>query len=252
MSMERAVWNVSKTWRESVETKSEIDGVEVVETREVVKSLFVASTTVEDRDDDILDSSWVLDNYKNNPVVLWMHSRSLPPIGRADMVEVREGVLVMEVTWDTGTELGATVARQYEEKFLHAVSVGFRPGRSIQRSQLDKDDPYYKEAGWGYAFYDIELLELSAVPIPSNPQALIAKGLPVPEGNRFEVSGADLKSAIMDAMDDPDVADKLRALMEPEPEPAPDTDPDADFWDEFRKGLTEEPDEGDFFEGWDN
>ena len=143
-----------------------------------IRTRFVASTDAPDRMGDIVDQSWRLDSYKDNPVILWAHRYDLPPVGKAVSVEVTEAGLEMEVEWDTGSEAGAQVARQFEEGFLSAGSVGFAPRVQLRRDQLDEDDP--RKAASGYVFLDNELLEFSAVPVPANAQALAAKGLPAP------------------------------------------------------------------------
>ncbi len=133
----------------------------------------IASTDGADRYDDVVDQgSWKLDRYRANPVILWSHDRSQPPVGKCVAVAIVENKLVMDIEWDESSELGAQVARQFREGFLSAVSVGFRPGRVIGRSQLPKDDPRYKENGYGVVYYDNELLETSAVTVPANADAL--------------------------------------------------------------------------------
>ena len=52
---------------------------------------FIGSNEARDRDGDIiLASGWELDNYKKNPVFLWAHDYTIPPIGRALSVEVNK------------------------------------------------------------------------------------------------------------------------------------------------------------------
>lgn len=145
------------------------------------RTRFVASTDNPDRYDDIVDqASWQLERFRRNPVAPWGHDYSVPPVGRVVEVGVQDGQLLATIEWDTAESnpLGRLVASQYAEGFLSAVSVGFRPGRSIPRKQLPKDEPRYKEAGYGMVYYDCELLEISAVVIPANADALAAKGLP--------------------------------------------------------------------------
>ena len=145
------------------------------------RTTVIASTATPDRYDDIVDqATWRLDNYRANPVIPWGHDYSLPPVGRAESVSLVAGNLQAEIVWDDAetNPLGRTVAAQFAGGFLSAVSVGFRPGRQIQRSQLAKDDARYKEAGYGAVFFDCDLLEISAVCVPANPDALAQRGLP--------------------------------------------------------------------------
>jgi len=142
------------------------------------KTVVVASTSSPDRYGDIVDQgTWSLGRYNANPIIQWGHRYDLPPIGKAS-VGVHDGELLAEITWDTGehNELANTVASQFENGFLSAVSVGFMPGHAVARSSLEQDDPRFAAAGMVY--FEPELLEISAVPIPANPEALAQRGLP--------------------------------------------------------------------------
>lgn len=151
------------------------------------RTRFIASTDQPDRYDDIVDqATWNVDNFRKNPRAPWGHDYSIPPVGRVVEVGPAEigpsmGRLPCTIEWDTQNPenaLARLVAQQYTDGFLDAVSVGFRPGRAIPRKQLPKEDPRYKEAGYGVVYYDCDLLEISAVVIPANADALAAKGLP--------------------------------------------------------------------------
>jgi hypothetical protein len=143
-------------------------------TEKIEGKLFaVASEEVADRDGDIISiDGWELANFKKNPVLLWLHGyggRDLP-IGRAKSIGVKEiggkKKLVFEPEFEDITEEGKTIARFYDEGWLKAWSVGFRPLES-QRIGWDSD--------WNapYKYIKQELLEISAVPIPALPSAVI-------------------------------------------------------------------------------
>lgn len=133
---------------------------------------FVASTEAVDRYGDIIRvAGWKYENYLKNPVFLWGHRSGDPPIGRT--VELRREsnppALVQKVQFaDKATYAFAdTIFNLYKNGFMRAVSVGFRP--------LEDPTPIFEETTGhttGYEFTSQELLELSAVPIPANPQAL--------------------------------------------------------------------------------
>ena len=57
-----------------------------------------------------------------------------------------------------------------------AVSVGFMPGRSVQRNSLSPNDPLYSPE-WGCVYFDCELLEVSVVAVPANQEALVQRGV---------------------------------------------------------------------------
>lgn len=124
---------------------------------------FIGSCEHADRDGDvILASGWELDNYKKNPVFLWSHDYSKPPIGRAINVVRQADKLIFDIEFpEKGIyELADTVYELYKGKFMNATSVGFigKEGEALPTG--------------GTKFTRQELLELSAVVVPSNPMAL--------------------------------------------------------------------------------
>lgn len=120
----------------------------------------MASTADTDRVGDVIEAAaWTkggLQNYLNNPVILFNHDYN-QPIGRA--VELSTG--------DNGLQLKAKIAKSagnvrelIKEGVLGAFSVGFRV----------KDAEYLKESD-GYKIKDAELLEVSVVTVPANQAA---------------------------------------------------------------------------------
>lgn len=123
---------------------------------------FIGSTETRDRDGDVLAvDGWELANYLKNPVFLWAHDYSIPPIGKAINVTVRNKQLLFDIEFpEEGVyPLADTVYKLYRGGFLSATSVGF----------IGKDG---MPIATGTHFTRQELLELSAVPVPSNPTAL--------------------------------------------------------------------------------
>lgn len=131
---------------------------------------FIVSTAAKDRDGDIVDPmGWKLEQYKSNPVVLWAHNAAQPPIGKAVAVGVDGGELraVAQFASREEYEFADTVFRLYQGGYLNAVSAGFMP----TESKMEQDE----ETGsvW-FRFLSQDLWEFSAVPVPSNPEALVA------------------------------------------------------------------------------
>jgi len=127
----------------------------------------VGSTAAVDRYGEIIDQgSWDLKHFKKNPVILWAHNLTFgedrPPIGKAMKVKVEGDSLLFDIQFDMADPFAADIFRKYKEKFLNAFSVGFIPHK-IQRSDANDEAP---------VLMDNELLELSAVPVPANPEAL--------------------------------------------------------------------------------
>ena len=127
---------------------------------------FVASTESVDRDGEVLQvTGWQTENYAKNPVFLWAHRYDEPPIGKCTKIE-SSGSLVMDIEFaDAETYPFADIVyRLYLGGFLNAVSVGFIP--------IEWETGGKKEGDPKKVFTKQELLELSAVPVPSNPEAL--------------------------------------------------------------------------------
>ncbi len=133
---------------------------------------FVASTEAVDRYGDVIRvAGWKLDAYKQNPVFLWAHKSGEPPIGKTVEIhtESNPAALVQKIEFaDAATyPFASTIFNLYKGGFLNAVSVGFMPLEEPNRiTDLEGNGT------GGYEFTSQELLELSAVPIPANPEAL--------------------------------------------------------------------------------
>ncbi len=139
-----------------------------VEVKEVSDRVleFTGSTEEVDRDGETISAEgWDLKNYKKNPVFLWGHNYYNPPIGKALKVKAEDGKLNFKIEFaDADTYAFAdTIYRLYKGGFLNATSVGFIP-----KEWIDGDGDKAPRR----AYIKQELLELSAVPIPANPNAL--------------------------------------------------------------------------------
>ena len=134
------------------------------------KISFIASTNSVDRYGDVINQEgWNIAAYERNPVVLLNHNANSLPIGKGS-VSVKDGQLMIDVEFDKDDELAQRVERKARNGFLNAVSVGFNPMESIERSRLPKDHPAYTERGGNYVNKS-ELLEVSIVTIPANSEA---------------------------------------------------------------------------------
>ena len=159
-----------------VEEAAAVDGVR--------RATFVASDESVDRYGDIIRASgWDLSHYKNNPVLLFGHDSSAVPIGRVPEIAVDGSRLIATAEFrpEGDSEAADDVYSALRGGFLNAVSVGFLPTKAPNYIWAE-DDP--KHEGWptGYEFVGQELLELSVVPVPANPQALaLARSLALSE-----------------------------------------------------------------------
>jgi len=135
---------------------------------------FAGSTEDVDRMGDIIKSSgWKLGPFKKNPVFMWVHDYSQPPIGRALKVWVdKETKRLMFNVQFAGPDIyqfADTIYKLYLGGFLHATSVGFIP-LNWEGKDGENDFPAWE----GNVFTSQELLELSSVPVPANANALMS------------------------------------------------------------------------------
>lgn len=134
------------------------------------KHEFIASTGAVDRHGTVLDpNGWYLDSFRKNPVMAYQHdTHSSDPdaiLGTWD-VRIEDGKLIVVANYDTENEKAMKIKRKVDGGILKAVSVGFIPHeyRWGQKSKGENPDVMYLERN--------ELLEVSIVAVPSNPEAL--------------------------------------------------------------------------------
>ena len=121
----------------------------------------MASTDHSDRAGDVIAAeAWTkggLENFKNNPVILFNHDYD-KPIGRATGVNVTKNGLELEAKISKSAP--ASVCELVKDGVLGAFSVGFKV----------KDADYLKETD-GLMIKDAELFEVSVVSVPCNQAA---------------------------------------------------------------------------------
>lgn len=187
---------------------------------------FIASTEGIKRDgQDLKMENWRLDNYRANPVFLWSHDYrgNNLPIGRAD-VQVEGKTLTALVTFDPHDEFAQQVEGKYRNGFLHAVSVGWDNVSECPNCQHP-----LRASEWILKTYRVdcpncqkplpetirmwhELLDVSAVNVPGDPQALIERTRNVQgaEGLTWE-EAACLMARVFDPANQMTEAERRRA-----------------------------------------
>lgn len=123
----------------------------------------IMTSDKKDRDGEIIKlDGWYLENFMKNPILIYGHNYySIENvIGRVDKIYREGNTLVAEGRFASAAAnpKAQMVRRLYDEKILQAVSVGF-----IVKGRDPADDSIITSA---------ELLELSFVPIQSNPDAV--------------------------------------------------------------------------------
>lgn len=136
---------------------------------------FVGSDESIDRDGDTISvDGWDIGAYMKNPVVLYGHDYSDMPVGRAVSVTIdkRTRQLLFDIYFPTIEEISTNPKTPSEHALkvdaiynmakagiLNTVSVGFRG--------ID-----YEATATGRAYKKQELMEISIVPVPANPNAI--------------------------------------------------------------------------------
>jgi len=121
----------------------------------------IFSTEAEDRDGDIIRQNFELASFKKNPVLLDSHRYDSIEhiIGKVDKISVRNGKLKGKLTFALDNPKGKLAAKLADSGFLNATSIGFIP------KDFDSDGSIKKA----------EILEISLVGVPSNPESLLEK-----------------------------------------------------------------------------
>ncbi len=164
-----------------------------------------ASTPTIDRYDTIFDVDAFrgsIDRYMANPVVLgghntWYESGEAPVIGRTISADLDESGLLVTIEFAQGGVAETWWAR-YRDGFMRALSVGVYVMGSEQRKVDGRTI---------MVFTSVDLLEISCVAVPGNPEALVR--------------------AIMDEHDLDTSAKVTRAICANDPEP-PDASESSD------------------------
>jgi HK97 family phage prohead protease len=128
----------------------------------------IASNATVDRDNEIvLPSAFLkhLERYRRNPVILAAHTHRSPDgkptiIGSADEIKIENDALIFTMSFAT-TAVAKEWQRLFDEGHARAFSIGFLP----KAGAFDKGHQ-------AYVHTEVELLEISAVPVPANPEAL--------------------------------------------------------------------------------
>jgi HK97 family phage prohead protease len=126
------------------------------------------STGGVDRDSEVVVPGAFKDSipdFMKNPVVLWAHGHADPPIGKAiEMEDTPEGLRAVTQFAVKESPFAKMIFDLYAGGFLRAWSVGFIPKEYSEDAVADGQK--------GITHLKGELFEYSAVPVPSNREAL--------------------------------------------------------------------------------
>lgn len=134
---------------------------------------FIAATEGVKRDGNtLLNTGWEFDNFAKNPVFLFQHDYSQLPIGQhVKWAVTNDGGQHILRVWSRFVTadiypFAERVRLMYEKGFLRAVSIGWIP---LDYEPVRNDEGI--QTGW--KFTRNELLEVSAVSVPADPDAII-------------------------------------------------------------------------------
>jgi len=123
-----------------------------------------------------------LKSFKKNPVFLDSHNYSSIEkiIGKIDRAKVKDNKFQGDIIFNLDNPLGVLARNMVENGFLKATSIGFIPKDFDEKGNITKS----------------EMLEVSAVSVPANPEALFVE-------KSIEVEGAEVPDK------DPEVEEKV-------------------------------------------
>lgn len=137
------------------------------DTSEPVIDIRASDETLDRYGEVIMASGWRLENYRNNPVIQNAHQYGdvIFTLGKALRTEIIGAALVQRWQFAVDANPFARIAYGlYRGGFLNTASVGFIPVRWENGNE---------KTAWNRKYLEQELLEVSAVGIPANPNALI-------------------------------------------------------------------------------
>jgi len=143
---------------------------EVDEKNYIIRGVF--STGGEDRHGEIIDQNgWKLNDYMENPVILFAHDQWTPAIGKAiELAPDGNGSLAGAIQFAVEEfELAKTIFNLYKGGFMRAFSVGFMNNKY----EVDEENEVI-------ILKENTLYEISCVNVPANAMALAnSKGIDV-------------------------------------------------------------------------
>jgi len=142
------------------ELKALISSFDIKEVKQWRTFKVVASTEDSDRSWEIIKANgWDYSNFMKNPVIIANHVYKIENIvGKATDIYVKDNQLIIEWVFSEANPLGKLLGDLYEEWMVKTVSVWFIPK--------------WRDEGNKRIITNAELLELSFVAVPCNPNAL--------------------------------------------------------------------------------
>lgn len=149
----------------------------------------IASTAALDRDREVLlPKGAITENFMKNPVMLFIHQYKQVPVGKVTSINIDKDAVSFTFEF-AETDLGKELKGLYDSGFMSAFSVGLYPQKSMWVDEQTPDAfevtyPDGTKDTFDMTKYKVkpdrivlawELLEISPVPVPSNPEALLLR-----------------------------------------------------------------------------
>jgi HK97 family phage prohead protease len=183
-----------------------------------------ASTLSVDRDYDIvMPDSYVAHKevFMKNPVLLQFHDYWKEPVGK--IVDLRHdgNGIIMDIEF-APTEDGEKFAKLYNGGFMSAFSIGFIGKNYVSPNEKEFEDiaeanSLSNESRVSRIYTEIELLEISCVPVPSNRDAVVIGAKSFIEENgvdSFDDLMSELRELHKTAKGDSMTLEEIKALIE--------------------------------------
>ena len=172
-----------------------------------MKEVIISTEAVNSYGTRVLTSGIDLEQFKRNPVLLWMHRRAFDgesmPIGKIENLRVEEGKLIGTPVFDQNDEFARKIESKWESGFLRMASAALEP------IEVNPDPALALEGQTRATVTRCKLIEVSIVDIGGNDEAL-------------QLCGADGKQLKLAAGED---APALPLLKLNKPEPTPENEP---------------------------
>ena len=96
-----------------------------------MKEVIISTEAVNSYGTRVLTSGIDLEQFKRNPVLLWMHRRAFDgqsmPIGKIDNLRIEEGKLIGTPIFDQNDEFARKIESKWESGFLRMASAALEP-----------------------------------------------------------------------------------------------------------------------------
>ena len=171
----------------------------------------------------VLTSGIDVEQFKRNPVLLWMHRRAFDgesmPIGKIENLRVEEGKLIGRPVFDQNDEFARKIESKWESGFLRMASAALEP------IEVNPDPALALEGQTRATVTRCKLIEVSIVDIGGNDEALQLCGA---DGKQLKLAAGEDAPAL------PLLAGVRQTINLSNPEHTPEEEPGE--WEEPESG----------------